>query len=448
MKYVSVLSASRAADKFFFVPFCATLASACNDPQKAEKLVEEGLLAFLENAVSTKPSEKTKILSEVTNVQLASFQTGNDAETLQAKQFTYREVSRVIGNIAHVAPHLGPVIIEQGALDLLQAILESARSATTIQHISRAIANLSANEHTRQAIIDAGWVGILEHWISAECQRSVTSRAKMSATELLTKDSILKGASFNEIEEESKSRRVTAISLLALGNLASTERKVADHFARTTVLRELMDTITSNPSNLLVNQQAARALAAMASHFDSNINKRIQSLVGIEGLTLLVKESKDESVQFNVSRCLASLVMERPFAKLIESQDPLGWELIEELMKSSSLPVQRQITRAVANLSSIVGGKKLLQKKGLKQRLEVWSKSNDAVLSENAIRALASLMGSKVSNAKYAEGVHLLHPGLNSDQFAKDNAKFDIVLVHGVGGDPLGTWRAGDNHQG
>lgn len=95
-----------------------------------------------------------------------------------------------------------------------------------------------------------------------------------------------------------------------------------------------------------------------------------------------------------------------------------------------------------------IGGEKLKQKPGLQKLLQTWSKSGDYVLADNAIRAQASIVGSSVSSAKYSDGVHLLYPSPSSEQFAKDIADFDIVLVHGVGGDPLGTWRSGDNNKG
>lgn len=95
-----------------------------------------------------------------------------------------------------------------------------------------------------------------------------------------------------------------------------------------------------------------------------------------------------------------------------------------------------------------MGGKELQQKKSLQHKLETWSKSSDAILADNAVRALASILGSKVNNAKFAEGVHLLHPVSSLDQLAEDTAQFDIVLIHGVGGDPLGTWRSGNDHSG
>ena len=68
------------------------------------------------------------------------------------------------------------------------------------------------------------------------------------------------------------------------------------------------------------------------------------------------------------------------------------------------------------------------------------------MLADNSVRALATLMGSEVGNAKYAEGVHLLHPA--PSEMSEETVKFDVVLVHGVGGDPLGTWRAGENDHG
>ena len=95
-----------------------------------------------------------------------------------------------------------------------------------------------------------------------------------------------------------------------------------------------------------------------------------------------------------------------------------------------------------------LGGKRLSEEPELKNRLAKWSKSSDITLAENALRAQAGILGSEVSSAKYAEGVHLLHPSPSSTQFAKDTAEFDVVLIHGVGGDPLGTWRSGSNHQG
>ena len=280
---------------------------------RAGLLVEEGLIPFLANAVNPKPSEKMKILSEVSATKLARFKT-DDLDTTNVKQTTYREVSRCIGNLSFTAsPELSQQIIEEGALQILDQIFNIARSADIIRNIARSIANFSAHLNPdAKAIIDGGWVGILEHWISAECQRAITFKAKMPATELLTKDAILKGASFQSIEMESEERKLTEIALAALGNLTLANRSVAEDIARTNLLREVMDFLNSKPT-LNIRIQMSRLIANLAAHNNSMIKNRIQTLVGIDGMMTILGTDSNGSTQYNVARCLGYLVEQRWF---------------------------------------------------------------------------------------------------------------------------------------
>ena len=86
------------------------------------------------------------------------------------------------------------------------------------------------------------------------------------------------------------------------------------------------------------------------------------------------------------------------------------------------------------------------KKPRLKETLKRWSKSSNSTLANNATRALASIMTDEASGAKYAEGVHLLYP--KAENFIPDSTEVDLVFVHGVGGDPLTTWRSGTRDEG
>jgi hypothetical protein len=91
---------------------------------------------------------------------------------------------------------------------------------------------------------------------------------------------------------------------------------------------------------------------------------------------------------------------------------------------------------------------RLASKPGLESLLVNWSNSSDRYLSGTAIRALASLKSESISGAKYAEGVHLLYPNVISEQVLSEADQFDVVLIHGVRGDPVTTWRSVSDDQG
>jgi len=261
----------------------------------------------------------------------------------------------------------------------------------------------------------------------------------------LTKKDLLSGRKSDLEDVESDHRHLTIISLISLGNLAAQDLKVADHVARTNVLRELIFTLSKDNTDQELKQQVSRLAASMSAHADLATNKRMQTQVGLEGLSLLLEDG-DGSVQYNVARCLASMVRDRPFAKLVVDQDPLGWEIVENLSSSSSLSVQNQVARIVANIAATMGGTGLNKKPHLKDRLKQWTKSSNTTLSNNATRALASIMSDEASGAKYAEGVHLLYP--RADKFIPDSTEVDLVFIHGVGGNPLTTWRSGTRDEG
>lgn len=99
----------------------------------------------MENAVSAEASEKLSKIDEVTETKLANISKGVDIDIIRSKQATFREVARCLGNIGHSAPHVGSVIIEQGALQILKSIYSFAHSPQTWQQVARAISNLSTN---------------------------------------------------------------------------------------------------------------------------------------------------------------------------------------------------------------------------------------------------------------------------------------------------------------
>ena len=190
----------------------------------------------------------------------------------------------------------------------------------------------------------------LEHWVSAECQRTITYKARKSISEILTKKDLLAGtANLEEISRDQ--RQITSISLVALANLAAQDSRAAEHISRSSILREVTDTLAKDNHDIVVKQQVSRLTAAMANHSDVQVNGRIQSQVGMAGFLILLKEG-DTNVYYNVARTLAALVKDKPFARLIVEQDRLGWEIIEILSASSSLAVQNQVARTIANITA------------------------------------------------------------------------------------------------
>lgn len=127
----------------------------------------------------------------------------------------------------------------------------------------------------------------------------------MPETFLQSKKTFLSGAT-TELEEELRTRNLTAISLVALGNLASTESRVADHIASSTILRDIVDTLAKDP-NIHLRQQFSRVLANLAAHNNPVINKRIQTKVGLDGFKVILRGS-DPSVQFNIARAMTAMV--------------------------------------------------------------------------------------------------------------------------------------------
>lgn len=111
-----------------------------------------------------------------------------------------------------------------------------------------------------------------------------------------------------DIQNEQKQLKLTTISLVALGNLASTDRQIATQIARTTMFREVIETI-SHRESLQLYQQAARAISCVTRHNDTTINRRIQTLVGLDGFKTLLNIN-DNAVYFYCAKSLASLVLE------------------------------------------------------------------------------------------------------------------------------------------
>jgi len=73
--------------------------------------------------------------------------------------------------------------------------------------------------------------------------------------------------------------------------------------------------------------------------------------------------------------------------------------------------------------------------------LKTCARSEDEFVRTEAIRAQASLADLRLKSPKYAEGIYLLHPPPSSAGYV--DSAFDVVLIHGVTGDPISTWRAG-----
>jgi pimeloyl-ACP methyl ester carboxylesterase len=108
--------------------------------------------------------------------------------------------------------------------------------------------------------------------------------------------------------------------------------------------------------------------------------------------------------------------------------------------------VHREIARAIANLA--VNAPLMLSKQTrINDLLRTWLDeqnefSKDLVIRSEALRALSSL-GSAVLESRgprFSQGVYLLYPQTTAD-IQHISPEFDIVLIHGITGDPFGTWR-------
>src|SRR6202000_2791679 len=71
-----------------------------------------------------------------------------------------------------------------------------------------------------------------------------------------------------------------------------------------------------------------------------------------------------------------------------------------------------------------------------------WERSSDVILHYEAVRALGSLLDPSVEryHIKYADGIYLLYPPPTSATSRSSKFDFDVVLLHGVTGNPFGTW--------
>lgn len=95
-----------------------------------------------------------------------------------------------------------------------------------------------------------------------------------------------------------------------------------------------------------------------------------------------------------------------------------------------------------ANNGAVRSVDSLLSKPDLMKWLDGWANSADEMLATNAVRAQATLLAAKLTGARYAQGVFLLHPAPTAA--AQHESDFDIVFVHGIAGHPIHTWESVD----
>lgn len=189
-------------------------------------------------------------------------------------------------------------------------------------------------EENRPTIVSNDWVSVLQYWISTECQFSVTKN--------LQREDLISGGA--------KEKNLTIISLAALGNLGIKDLTVAEHVVRSFLIREILQTLKSYP-NMIMRDQTARLVSILSNHGDTFVNKRLLALVGVEGFLTLYQNSS-ESTKFFICSSIASLGLEREFAKEFVIASKAGWNLIEQLLAESKGELEVELARAIANFST------------------------------------------------------------------------------------------------
>ena len=82
----------------------------------------------------------------------------------------------------------------------------------------------------------------------------------------------------------------------------------------------------------------------------------------------------------------------------------------------------------------------LQDNKEIKNLVKQWLFSPNSHIQSEAVRSDINLASLKLKTRapQYLQGVHLLYPTTANPTFPMD---VDIILIHGVTGDPLWTWR-------
>eukprot|EP01116_Phalansterium_solitarium_P017403 TRINITY_DN4279_c0_g1_i1.p2 TRINITY_DN4279_c0_g1~~TRINITY_DN4279_c0_g1_i1.p2 ORF type:complete len:484 (-),score=148.98 TRINITY_DN4279_c0_g1_i1:88-1539(-) len=199
---------------------------------------------------------------------------------------------------------------------------------------------------------------------------------------------------------------------------------------------------TPSPGNVRLLQQVARAIANLSAH--PTLAAELFHEVGYGRLCTMV-ETGGVLARRQAARTLANFSANDVLAcQLLSDAEGCGWPLLLSLATADDAEVQRQASRAVANLA-VNASSRLRSQPGLDAVLNRWVNSDDTVVYSHAVRAKASLTSTVIQGPKYAEGIYLLYPveptgrGVSS-RAASLPVDFDIVFVHGVTGHPFQTW--------
>jgi len=124
--------------------------------------------------------------------------------------------------------------------------------------------------------------------------------------------------------------------------------------------------------------------------------------------------------------------------------EPLWVALLHIAQTDPNPKIKAHATQTIANLA-IHEAKKLWKKEGLVEFLRQCVKSDDEVVRMEAIRAQASLADLKIKGPKYADGIFLFYPNPSNPNLDEETYQADVVFIHGLTGDPIGTWTVGNS---
>ena len=385
-------------------------------------------------------------------------------------RYLWSNAINTLANLAHLNADVASQVLQSADIELF------LRSNVDLPDCARCVANLSRAEKNKAILADRGWVGIVnQSWLSSH----VSGNTKVAGLVILNNlarqvdlaPKILQQISIKRLidvcEQHSSDHLLgTLIARLTLQILMNLSRdaasielifrcfdnhgdnlllKLKSIIDRLYVLHQLdYDSINpTNSSSSSSNSSSPSSLSNSSSFSSSSSSTTSDRVISSDPSPPMHSTDHNQLYQL-LARTLGYVAASSdPLISESLLSDPNWWSLILVLSSLNDIATLRESARTIANIVSHVENSTLIRSKHaeLLPLLTSWTKSSDATLSMDAIRAQATLFSLDVSAAKYVDGIYLLHP---TEQADADQAWLDIVFIHGVTGHPLGTWKVGN----